>query len=115
MGRKGSALVFLTPKEEAYVYLQRSRKSPLKQGNALTRLLMHRLHLLENPVIQSVEEYDELDREYSLIKKLKKGKIDETEFANTRLDVQPLITKCFLIVKVSNWCSEPRKASKFRY
>ncbi|KAG9142761.1 hypothetical protein Leryth_005507 [Lithospermum erythrorhizon] len=32
--------------------------------------------------IQSVEEYDELDREYSLIKKLKKGKIDETEFAN---------------------------------
>lgn len=49
--------------------------------NALNSTAMSKKTAKQRRAVQTAGDADELDRDYRLLKKLKKGKIDENEFA----------------------------------
>ncbi|XP_011084868.1 DEAD-box ATP-dependent RNA helicase 18 [Sesamum indicum] len=52
-----------------------------KAGSNASNTVMRKKTARQRRAAQSTEDADELDREYRLLKKLKKGRIDESEFA----------------------------------
>lgn len=50
-------------------------------SNASSTAVMRKKTARQRRAVQSTEDAEELDREYRLLKKLKKGRIDENEFA----------------------------------
>ncbi|KAK9154027.1 hypothetical protein Sjap_001507 [Stephania japonica] len=70
----------LKAKEEARALNPKPHKNPKAKGNAADNSRKKKT-AKQRRAAQSVEDVDELERDYRLLKKLKKGVIDETEFA----------------------------------
>lgn len=60
---------------------QRKQERPKAAANASSSMAASKKTAKQRRAVQSAEDADELDREYRLLKKLKKGRIDENEFA----------------------------------
>lgn len=68
-------------KKEAKQQEQKPQKLSKAPNAASTATVMRKKTAKQRRAVQSVEDQDELTREYRLLKKLKRGAIDETEFA----------------------------------
>lgn len=60
---------------------QRKQEKPKAAVNASSSVVTSKKTAKQRRAVQTAEDADELDREYRLLKKLKKGRIDENEFA----------------------------------
>ncbi|XP_022146827.1 DEAD-box ATP-dependent RNA helicase 18 [Momordica charantia] len=60
---------------------QQPKPEPKKNSNAATAPVLRKKTARQRRAAQTVEDEDELAHEYRLLKKLKKGTIDETEYA----------------------------------
>lgn len=60
---------------------QRKQEKPKAAANASSSVVTSKKTAKQRRAVQTAEDADELDREYRLLKKLKKGRIDENEFA----------------------------------
>lgn len=68
-------------KKEAKQQEAKPRKPSNAPNAAATATITRKKTAKQRRAIQSVEDQDELAREYRLLKKLKRGAIDESEFA----------------------------------
>lgn len=68
-------------KKEAKQQEKKPQKLSKAPNTAATATVMRKKTAKQRRAVQSVEDQDELTREYRLLKKLKRGAIDETEFA----------------------------------
>ncbi|KAL0452690.1 UNVERIFIED_CONTAM: DEAD-box ATP-dependent RNA helicase 18 [Sesamum latifolium] len=66
---------------EAKQAAKEQKQQKPKAGSNASNTVMRKKTARQRRAAQSTEDADELDREYRLLKKLKKGRIDESEFA----------------------------------
>lgn len=71
----------LQAKKAAVQHQDPKPRMPKATANSAGTTLMRKKTAKQRRTVQSIEDDDEMAREYRLLKKLKKGAIDESEFA----------------------------------